>query len=103
MHDFGVAARGGLVRSFALDDRADLSAGIEAKALRDATYEGASVISLGAIAGYRRKLGLGLTAPRVGAEASFAWENSPTAVRDGRRFNASAFLGKRFDERLKPP
>jgi hypothetical protein len=99
--DFGVAARAGIARSFSVGDHADLSTGIEAKVLRYATYEGASVISLGASAGYRRKLGLGLTAPRVGVDASLAWEDSPEPVRDGYRFLASAFFSKRFDERLE--
>lgn len=101
VHDFAVTGRAGIGRSFPTDQLGDLGVSFDARALRYVRYEGASVLSLGATAGYRRKLGIGLTAPRTGVEATYAWENSPEAVRDGQRIAATAFLGKRFDERLE--
>jgi hypothetical protein len=100
VHDSAVAARASLGRSFAAGEAGDIGLSLDARALRYARYEGASVLSAGATASYDRKLGLGLTAPRFGAETSIAWEDSPEAVRDGARFGALAFLAKRFDERL---
>lgn len=100
VHDFGVAARAAIGRDFDADERGDFSVGFDVKGLRYARYDGASAVSLGASAGYRRKLGLGLTAPRVSTEAWFAVEDSPEAVRDGHRYGASVTLGKRFDRRL---
>jgi hypothetical protein len=100
VHDFAAFGRASIGRSFAAGDWADFSLTFDGKALHYDRYEGASVLSLGATAGYRRKLGLGLTAPRLGAELSIAAENSPEAVRDGYRYGAAVSLGKRFDERL---
>lgn len=99
--DNAVTARAGIGRSFPTDERGDVGVAFDLRALRYARYEGASVLSLGASAAYRRKLGLGLTAPRAGVEASLALEDSPEAVRDGARFGATAYLSKRFDERLE--
>lgn len=101
VHDTAVAARAALGRRFPTDEHGDVGVTFDLRALRYARYEGASFLSLGASAGYSRKLGLGLTAPRAGIEASVAWEDSPEAVRDGYRFNATVFVGKRFDERLE--
>jgi hypothetical protein len=101
VHDVAVAARAGVGLSFPAGERGEFGLAADARALRYSRYEGASVFSLGATASYRRKLGLGLTAPRSGAEVSAAWEDSPEPVRVGHRFGAAAFVGKRFGERLE--
>ena len=99
--DFAAAARAGIGRAFDAGERGDFTLAFDVSAVRYFRFEGASVASLGVSAGYRRKLGLGLTAPRVSAEAWLAEESSPEAVRDGSRGGASATLSKRFDERLE--
>ena len=99
--DYGAVLRAGIGRTFDAGDHGDFHLSFDGRALRYVNYEGASVASLGGSAGYRRKLGLGLTAPRLAADVTAAVEDSPTAVRDGYRDGALISLGKRFDERLE--
>ncbi len=73
----------------------------EVRAARHDHYEGVDHHAVGAGASWRRKLGLGLTAPWVALQASLLVENYETRVRDGYRSGAAALLGKRFDERFE--
>ena len=99
--DYGAALRAGVARTFDAGEHGDFNLAVDGRVVRYARYEGASVASLGAAAGYRHKLGLGLAAPRLSANLSAAYEDSPEAVRDGYRYGALLSLGKRFDERLE--
>jgi hypothetical protein len=100
VRDFAAIGRGALSRSFASGDRADFSVSLDARLARYLRFEHASSLSLGIAGGYTRKLGLGLTAPRLLADAWVAHEESPARVRDARRFGVSLTLSKRFDERV---
>jgi hypothetical protein len=71
----------------------------EARGARHDRYSGLDHIALGLGAGMRRKLGLGLTAPWIAADAAVFREDHDENVRDGRRARLSFTVGKRFDER----
>jgi hypothetical protein len=63
--------------------------------------DGASFAWLGAEAGWRRKLGVGLMEPWLAVDASAALENARAEVRDAWRGAASAAAGKRLSEVLE--
>jgi len=94
-------ARGLLTRDFALGADSDAHAGLEGRINRYSPSDGASFASIGALAGARRKLGLGATAPWVALDASGGYENAREDVRDAYRYSASATLGKRFTPQLE--
>jgi opacity protein-like surface antigen len=100
VEDYAAVGRASLGRSFALGERSDFVVAVEGKLVRYARFDRASFISLGASGGYRRKLGLGLTAPRLLADVWFAYEDAVERVRDARRYGASLALSKRFDDRF---
>lgn len=93
-------AHGVLGHAFAVGT-ADLSLQAELRGARHDNYAGVDHRALGAGATWRRKLGLGLTAPWVALEASLLAEDYEARLRDGRRTGAAAILGKRFDERFE--
>jgi len=98
--DAALVARAGLVRTYAVGD-ADLSVGADARSTAYSSSHGASLLALGVNGGWRRKLGLGLSAPWVAADASIAFENAREDVRDGTRGLASVLAGKRFGRALE--
>ena len=92
-------AKAALGRIFSFDNW-DTSLRGEARGARQDHYSGLDHVALGVGAGARRKLGLGLTAPWLAADATLLRERYDENVRDGDRALASLTLGKRFDERL---
>ena len=83
-------------RTFAIGEW-DATVRAEARAARQDRYSGLDHLALGIGAGGRRKLGLGLTAPWIAADAALFRENYDKPVRDGHRAAMSLSLGKRFD------
>jgi hypothetical protein len=80
---------------------ADVTIGADARLAQYLHSEGASYASAGLNGAWRRKLGLGLTAPWIAARAAAALENARERVRDATRSSASLVAGRRFDERLE--
>jgi hypothetical protein len=97
--DHALALRGALGRAFVVAD-GDLVLRAEARAARYDHYLGLDHAALGAGASWRRKLGLGLTAPWLAADAALFEEDFSEPVRDGRRSALSLELGKRFGPRF---
>ncbi len=97
--DHALALRGALGRGFVLAG-GDLVLRGEARAARYDDYRGLDHAALGAGASWRRKLGLGLTAPWLAADAALFEEEYSEPVRDGRRVLLSLELGKRFGPRF---
>ena len=94
-------ARGLLTRDFALGADSDGHVGLEGRLNRYSPSNGASFAGVGLLAGARRKLGLGATAPWVALDASGGYENAREDIRDAYRYSASATLGKRFTPQLE--
>jgi hypothetical protein len=92
-------ARAALGRGFAIGET-DATLRAELLGERYDRFSGLDVAALGIGALLQRKLGLGLTAPRVELQASYHAEEHSERVRDGTRASLSVSLGKRFDERL---
>jgi hypothetical protein len=90
--------RAALGRAFVLGE-GDATVHADVRAARHDRFSGLDHDALGAGASWRRKLGLGLTAPWIALEANARAEQAETAVRDSLRSGAAATLGKRFDER----
>src|SRR6185503_2506521 len=65
--DSALTGRAALVRSFAAGQDADVSVGADARITAYDRSTGASFAALGVNGGWRRKLGLGLEAPWLGA------------------------------------
>lgn len=63
-----------------------------------ARFHGLNLISIGAGATYKHKFGVGLAVPWIGLAASAFNDRYRGAIRDSRRFEASAELGQRFSE-----
>jgi hypothetical protein len=101
VRDMALIAGARLARIYAVGDDADLSVGADARLTRYNKSHGASFASLGAIAGWRRKLGLGLTAPWIALDGSAALEDAREDIRDGMRYVLSAAAGKRFTRELE--
>jgi hypothetical protein len=99
--DFALQARGSLARTISVDAAADVTLAAEARTQQQARFNGASFASLGGAGEYRRKLGLGLTAPWIQAAASAAREDAGADLRDATRYDATLSLGRRFDERFE--
>jgi hypothetical protein len=99
VRDHALALRGGLGRTFVVAD-GDLVLRGEARAARYDDVLGLDHAAAGAGASWRRKLGLGLTAPWLAADAAMFLEDHATAVRDGRSAALSLELGKRFGPRF---
>ena len=99
--DSALRGRAALGRGFELGAAGDVRvAGVAGfTAYRHA--DGASFGLAGADAGWRRKLGIGLTQPWLAADASVALENAREDVRDAWRGNVSAAVGKRFSGALE--
>jgi hypothetical protein len=97
--DRALALRGALGRAFVVAD-GDLVLRGEARAARYDDVLGLDHGAVGAGASWRRKLGLGLTAPWIAADAAIFAEDYGTAVRDGRSAALSLELGKRFSARF---
>lgn len=97
--DHALALRGSLGR-FALLADGDLLLRGEARAARYDNYTGLDRFALGLGAGWRRKIGVGLTAPWVAADAALFAQDYGTAVRDGPLAILSLEIGKRFDPRF---
>jgi len=94
-------ARGLLTRDIALGADTDAHVGVEGRLTRYSPSDGASFAGIGVLAGARRKLGLGRTAPWVTLDALAGYENAREHIRDAARYNASATLGKRFTPELE--
>src|SRR5204863_6437149 len=99
IRDRAWTAKAALGRGFSFESW-DASLRGEARGARHDNYSGLDHAALGVGAGARRKLGLGLTAPWVAADATLLRERYDENVRDGDRALASLTLGKRFNERL---
>lgn len=99
--DTALTARAGIGRVFAAGADADITSGVEARVVRYDKSHGASFGALGANAGWRRKVGLGLTAPWIAADASVAYEDAREDIRDGMRYALSFTAGKRFTPQLE--
>ncbi len=97
--DRALVARGALGRVFDAGE-GTLTARLEARAARYDNHGGLDYAALGLGAGWRRKLGLGLTAPWIALDASISHEDFSERVRDGRRGALSLTLGRRFSERV---
>jgi len=93
--------RGLLTRDFALGADTDAHVGLEGRLTRYSPSTGASFAGIGLLAGARRKLGLGATAPWVALDASGGYENAREDVRDAYRYSLSATVGKRFTPALE--
>jgi opacity protein-like surface antigen len=72
---------------------------VDLRADRHDRFRGLDVVAIGASASYRRKLGLGLAAPYVAVSATIAREDYEVDVRDSRRLELRADVGRRLDER----
>ena len=99
IRDHALALRGALGRRFVVAD-GDLVLRGEARAARYDDYPGLDHAALGVGAAWRRKLGLGLTAPWLAADAAFFAEDYDEPVRDGSRAALSLELGRRFGPRF---
>jgi hypothetical protein len=99
--DSALRGRAALGRGFELDAAGDARLAGAAGFTSYATSGGASFGWLGAEAGWRRKLGLGLTQPWLALDASAALENAREDVRDAWRGALSASAGKRFSGALE--
>jgi hypothetical protein len=97
--DHALALRGALGRVFVVAG-GDLVLRGEARAARYDDYRGLDYAAFGIAAGWRRKLGLGLTAPWLAADAALSEEDYREPVRDGPRAALSLELGKRFGPRF---
>lgn len=98
--DTALVARAALSRPFPIGDYADATAGVDARLTRYTKSHGASFASLGANAGARRKLGLGLTAPWIALDGNAAYEDAREEIRDAMRYAVSVTAGKRFTPEL---
>ena len=94
--DSALLARAALARAFPIGDYADGSVGVDARFTRYTKSHGASFVAVGANAGVRRKLGLGLTAPWIALEGTAAYEDAREDIRDAARYLLSGTVGKRF-------
>jgi hypothetical protein len=94
-------ARGLLTRDFALGADSDGHLGLEGRLNRYNPSDGASFAAIGLLAGARRKLGLGATAPWVALDFSGGYENAREDIRDAYRYSAAGTLGKRFTPQLE--
>lgn len=99
--DSALTARAAIARSFATAGDADVTVSADARFVGYDKSRGASFAALGVNGGWRKKLGLGLTAPWVAADASLSYENAREAIRDGTRGLISAATGKRFTPALE--
>jgi hypothetical protein len=99
--DSALTARASILRSFPTGVDADATVGADARFIAYDKSRGASFAALGVNGGWRRKLGLGLTAPWVAADASLSYENAREDVRDGTRGLLSVSSGKRFTSALE--
>jgi len=99
--DSALLARAALVRSFAPGDDSDLALGADARFTAYSRSHGASFAALGLKAGWRKKLGLGLNAPWIAADASLAYEDAREEIRDGTRGLLSLTTGRRFGRTLQ--
>jgi hypothetical protein len=95
VRDHALALRGALGRGFVVAG-GDLVLRAEARAARYDEYLGLDHAALGAGAAWRRKLGLGLTAPWLAADAAYFGEDYSEPLRDGSRAALALELGKRF-------
>jgi hypothetical protein len=93
--DHFLALRGALGRALVLAD-GDATLRAEARAARFDEFTGLDHAALGAGAAWRRKLGLGLTAPWLAADAALFAEDYREPLRDGTRAALSLELGRRF-------
>jgi hypothetical protein len=100
LEDRALTLRGALGRVFAVAE-GDLSLRGEARGARYDNFSGLDHAALGIGADWRRKLGLGLTAPWLAIDGTLFREDYSEQVRDGRRGALSLALGKRFDERFE--
>jgi hypothetical protein len=99
--DSALRGRVALGRGFELGAAGDARLAAAAGFTSYASSDGASFGWLGAEAGWRRKLGLGLTQPWLALDASLALENAREDVRDAWRGAVSASAGKRFSQALE--
>jgi len=92
----GMDARVGTRRVTSSQDR--LSAAATFRAEQFHRRDDLSEFALGASLGWRRKLGLGLTAPWIGASVEGERITSGSPIRDGWRYGAVLRAGKRLDD-----
>jgi len=95
VRDHALALRGALGRQFVVAG-GDLVLRAEARGALYDDFPGLDHAALGAGAAWRRKLGLGLTAPWLAADAALFGEDYSEPVRDGTRAALALELGKRF-------
>lgn len=100
IRDRAWTGRAAFGRSFAVEEW-DASVRAEARGARHDRYSGLDHVGLGMRAGARRKLGIGLTAPWIAADAAVSEERFDERIRDGLRSSLSLALGKRFHQRLE--
>jgi len=86
--------------SLALDHDDSIAVGATLRGAAYARFALLDATSLGAYATYRRKLGLGLTTPWVGAGLALSHDDSRDSIRDSDRAELRASLGARLSERL---
>ena len=101
IRDSALIARALLTRDFVLGADTDSHIGLDGRITRYSASHGASFVGLGLVAGARRKLGLGRTAPWVALDASASYEDAREDVRDAARYGLSATAGKRFTPELE--
>ena len=99
LQDRALAARVSLGRVFALG-LWDAALRAEARGAQHDRFSALDRLGLGVGVGVRRKLGIGLTAPWIGSDATLLEERYDDELRDGTRASLSLTLGKRIDERL---
>jgi hypothetical protein len=99
--DSALTARAALGRTFAAGEDSDVSLAADAHITAYDKSNGASFGALGVNGGWRRKLGLGLEAPWIAADASLSYENAREDIRDGTRGVASISAGRRFGRALE--
>lgn len=92
----GIDARLGTRHVTAAQDRLSLAASFRAEQFQ--RRDDLSELGIGASLGWRRKLGLGHTAPWVGASLDGERITSGSPIRDGWRYGAALRAGKRIDD-----
>ena len=99
--DSALIGRAALARTYAAGEDADLSLGADVRITAYDRSTGASFAALGVNGGWRRKLGLGLQAPWIAADASLSYEKAREEIRDGTRAVASFSAGRRFGQAVE--
>lgn len=84
----------------AVGGRGTLRAGVTARAAQYVRFPRLSFLALDASAGYRHKLGVGLTAPWIAADATVSHEDYRENPRDSDRVELRVSAGRRWSETI---